>query len=124
MSIAKTSYNHPSLTFDEHVIALSNSVFHRPTAHEDWSVIGSDLVSFITDGEKLRSREKVDLPKNTEPVTDRARLRTLDALWSGSVPMTTPSPCPLTTSHLPPSSMFYVVSNAAFYTYSSKDLAA
>lgn len=50
-------------------------------------IIKGNLISFHYDGEMLRSREKIDLPKGTEPVTRRAGHRTLGALWSGHVPM-------------------------------------
>lgn len=51
-------------------------------------IIKRDLIPVIMDRKKLRSREKSDLPKDTEPVTGKGEPRTLGALWSDLVPMT------------------------------------
>jgi hypothetical protein len=51
-------------------------------------IIKGDLIPFIMNGEKLRSRENIDLLKDTEPVTGRVRRRTLGAVWSDHVPIT------------------------------------
>lgn len=50
-------------------------------------IIKGDLIPFIMSGEKLRSRENIDLLKDTEPVTGRVRHGALGAVWSDHVPI-------------------------------------
>lgn len=50
-------------------------------------IIKGDLIPFIMNGEKLRSRENIDLLKDTEPVTGRVRHGALGAVWSDHVPI-------------------------------------
>lgn len=73
--------------------------------------------------EKLRAREKTDLPKGTEPMTGRAGCRNLGACGQAMFPWQCLS---LPTAHSatsPQQLNVYMLANADCHTYGSEDFA-
>lgn len=67
-----------------HFVAFSNSVFHRVIKYQSWTVYQrrSDFLYFGWTKAEVQRGKKMNVPKDTEPVTGRAGPRTLGALWS------------------------------------------